>query len=229
MKKILSLIVGLFLVIPAIAGGQQYFEHCKSLYNSGRYEEARQGFTMCKVYADIDNSEMDTWISYCDYAIAQKRNRIAAAASARTSTTSVTGTKQDSNQERQFSVTEKNLVYISADAWAFDSEYKYMGSAVKGKLQQLKFSKNEDGARWGVYIAANAREHSNPETNPAGVYVVYVDAMCQVVDLTTGEIVFEQVYSQKKGSGNQYKAVEMAYTALVPIIASDISGAIESE
>ena len=202
MKKILLLLSCLILALPLYADGLQYLNHCKSLYNSGRYEEAKHGFTICKVYDDIDNAALDAWISKCEKKIELKRQ----------------AAKQDAQKKLEEREANKYVV-ISTDARALTSNYSCFQSAIKGNLKQLRFVKLEDDAKWGIYITANARKYNNPD----GLFVAYVDCIVQVVDLVSGVVLFEQYYSQKGGHAKSYEdAAKNAYGKLIPIVSNDI-------
>ncbi|MBR5677798.1 MAG: hypothetical protein IKX20_06645 [Paludibacteraceae bacterium] len=216
-KRLTTFAVCLILATPLFADGLHYFNHCKSLYSNGRYEEAKQGFTLCKVYDDVNSADMDAWIAKCDQAIEAKKNKAFAVAK------KLAAERQAAYEERQREREERNLVFISTNARTLSANYSSMQSAIKGNLQQYHFAKSEEDAKWGVYVTANAREYSTPDTNPAGVFIVYVDAVCQIIDLLTGEIVFEQEYFQKRGFANLAMAVELAYKDLVKAVSNDIN------
>lgn len=217
MKKLLSIVIGLMLTLPSFADGLQYLGHCKNLYKSGRYEEAKQGFTLCKVYDDIDDAEMDVWIAKCESAITAKKNRAAAAAR------KAEAERQAAYEESQRQREERNLVFISTNARTLTANYPNMQSAIKGNLTSFEFAEKEDDAKWGIYVTANAREYNNPNN----LYIAYVDGIAQVVDLINGVIVFEQEYSQKGGHAKDYsEAVKVAYNKIVKQISLDVIEAI---
>lgn len=218
MKRILSIVIGLMLALPSFADGLQYLGHCKSLYNSGRYEEAKQGFTLCKVYDDIDDAEMDVWIAKCESAITAKKNR--AAAAARKAETERQAAFEESQKLRK----ERNLIYVSTNARTLSADYPNMQSAIKGNLRPYHFAKTEEDARWGIYVTANAREQINPEVNTGlkDAHFVYADGILQIIDLLSGEICFEQDYSPKFASTNLDISVKRAYKDLIDAISTDI-------
>ncbi|MBP5721288.1 MAG: hypothetical protein J6W82_09550 [Bacteroidales bacterium] len=217
MKKFFSIVICLMLAIPSFADGLQYLAHCKSLYNSGRYEEAKQGFTLCKVYDDIDDVEMDGWIAKCESAITARKNK--AAAAARKAAAERQAAFEESQRQREM----RNLVFISTNARTLTANYSNMQSAIKGNLKSFEFAKKEDDAKWGIYVTANAREYNNPN----GLYIAYVDGIAQVIDLVNGVIVFEQEYSQKGGHANNYsEAVKVAYNKVINEISQDLLEAI---
>ena len=219
-RRLTTCAVCLVLATPLFADGLHYFNHCKSLYSNGRYEEAKQGFTLCKVYDDVNSADMDAWIAKCDQAIEAKKSKAAAVAK------QLAAERKSVFEEKQRLRAERDLIYIATNARTLTSDYSSMHSAIKGRLKPFHFSKNEEESKWGVYVTANTREYSSPATNSAGAYIVYVDAVCQIVNLLSGDIIFEQEYSQKSGFANQSKAIEMAYRDIVKTISSDIIEAI---
>ena len=48
MRKLGILMISILISVTAYADGIQYFDHVRSMYEQGRYEEALQGFTACK-------------------------------------------------------------------------------------------------------------------------------------------------------------------------------------
>ena len=217
-RRLTTFAVCLVLATPLFADGLHYFNHCKSLYSNGRYEEAKQGFTLCKVYDDVNSADMDAWIAKCDQAIEAKKNKAAAVAK------KLAAERQAAYEKSQRQREENNLIYISTNARTIDSDYPSMQSAIKGKLQQFHFSKKEDDARWGVYVSANAREQQSSDVvvNSTGARFVYAEGILQIIDLLTGEVYFEQEYSEKFATTNLAIAEKKAYSRLIDSISTDI-------
>ena len=209
MKKLFSVLICVLLALPLFADGIQYFNHCKSLYNSGRFEEAKNGFTICKVYDDIDKASLDVWISKCERKLELKRQAARQLAQKRI-------------EERE----ANKYVYFSTDARTTNNNYPAFQSAIKGNLKHCNFVKSEEDAKWGIYVTANAREYNNPE----GLFVAYVDCIVQVVNLISGVVIYEQYYSQKGGHAKSYEdAIRVAYNKLIRIIPVEIEETLNGE
>ena len=216
MKRIFIILSLILLSMPMFADGFQYFDHCKKLYKNSRYEEAKEGFTLCRVYAELNNSDMDVWIAKCDKAIAVKKEQ------AKIEAQRIAAARKIAFEEHQKQRREKNLIYISTNARTLTADYSSMHSAIKGNMQQFHFSDKEIDARWGVYITANAREQISPFTESQGFHNIYVDGVVKIIDLLSGEIFFEKEYSSKFNQTNISIAVRKAYDKIVDEMSSDI-------
>ena len=154
MKKILTIFIGVLLTIPSFADGFEYLEYCKALYIDGRFEEAKQGFSLCKVYAELNNADMDAWISKCDNAIAERKKRAAAAAR------KAEAERKAAYEESQRLRKENRLTYVSSNAMNLSGEEVGFETTVRKSLTSAKYkcTTNADLALWSVYVTANARE-----------------------------------------------------------------------
>lgn len=216
----------LFIILPVYAfadqePGIQYFNDMVALFEKGDYENALNGFEYCieKFSSVVSEKNCNYYISECDKKIANKRAEIVAKKKA-LEKEAADQAKADSI--RKIRQEERNLIYISTYARTLTGEYTTMKSAIKGNLKQFKSWPTEEEARWGIYINANAREYSNPNNDPFGNYMIYVDAVCQICDLLTGEIIFENKYSPKDGSPNLTQAIDKVYKKLINTISDDI-------
>lgn len=209
MKRLVLLIISVFIGVVAYADGIEYFEHVKSLYQQGRYEEAKQGFVSCKTYYsdELNVSSINEWIRLCQSKINERNAAIQARRQAESAEakSKVYETKQ---QER----IEKKLLYISSNAFIFNKEYTGMHQAIKGYIadnSKQKFTDDPEMAYWCVYITANAYEYSHINE----VYNANVVAYIKVVDAITNEIIYEGETYIRKGSSRGYEyAAQLAYS-----------------
>ncbi len=206
MKRILPIILGLLLTIPALADGFTYFAHCKDFYNVGEYEIAKQGFKICKEFAELNSADMDAWIVKCDNAIAAKRQQ--ALAAAKKAEAERKAAYEDSQRVRK----EKQLVYVSSDATDFNGENQGLKHSISRALTNAKYKcvADKDQSLWAVYVTANAREYRYNEDEE--LYYSYVDVVILIMDEMEGEILFEDEFHQIGGSDKSYaEAARDAY------------------
>lgn len=224
MKRLIILFVCLSFVIKSFAGGPQYFEHVKSLYAQERYNEAIQGFTICiNLYSDeLKGEDLNGWIKKCHESIRRQQEE----KDRRVREQILYAERKAEHERHQRQIEELNLIFISTNARTLNGNYPSMQNAIKGNLKSFEFAKTVDDAKWGVYVTANAREYNNPN----GLYISYVDAIVQVINMVNGIIVFEQEYSQKGGHAKDYsEAVKVAYNKIIKQISYDIIESVNNE
>ena len=80
MRKLGILMISILISVTAYADGIQYFDHVRSMYEQGRYEEALQGFTACKklYYDELDIASIDKWINTCNSKIKERNAAVQA-------------------------------------------------------------------------------------------------------------------------------------------------------
>lgn len=203
MKRLVLLIISVFIGIVAYADGIEYFEHVKSLYQQGRYEEAKQGFVSCKTYYsdELNVSSINEWIRLCESKINERNVAIQARRQAE-----ITETKRRADEARlaaerkayevkQQERIEKKLLYISSNAFLFDKEYLGMHQAIKGYIadnSEQRFTDDPESAYWCVYITANAYEYRETKNNRGeSTFYSNVIAYVKIVDEITQEIIYE--------------------------------------
>lgn len=219
MKRLVLLIISVFIGIVAYADGIEYFEHVKSLYQQGRYEEAKQGFVSCKTYYsdELNVSSINEWISLCQSKINERNAAIQARRQAE-----ITETKRRADEARlaaerkayevkQQERIEKKLLYVSSNAFIFNKEYTGMHQAIKGYIaenSEQRFTDDSEMAYWGVYVTANAYEY-NISNN---TYFSKVTAYIKITNEITKETIYESEVIAKGGSSMNYTvAAEKAY------------------
>lgn len=220
MKRLVLLIISVFIGIVAYADGIEYFEHVKSLYQQGRYEEAKQGFVSCKTYYsdELNVSSINEWISLCQSKINERNAAIQAKRQAEIAETkrradeARLAAERKAYEVKQQERIEKKLLYISSNAFLFDKEYLGMHQAIKGYIadnSEQRFTDDPEMAYWCVYITANAYEYSHINE----VYNANVVAYIKVVDAITNEIIYEGETYIRKGSSRGYEyAAQLAYS-----------------
>ena len=208
MKRLVLLIISVFIGIVAYADGIEYFEHVKSLYQQGRYEEAKQGFVSCKTYYsdELNVSSINEWIRLCQSKINERKAAIQAKRQAE-----IAEAQRKAYEAKQQERIEKKLLYVSSNAFIFNKEYTGMHQAIKGYIaenSEQRFTDDPEMAYWGVYITANAHEYSND----CGIHYSNVVAYIKITNEITKETIYESEVIVKGGSSMNYTvAAEKAY------------------
>ena len=201
MKRLVLLIISVFIGIVAYADGIEYFEHVKSLYQQGRYEEAKQGFVSCKAdYSDeVNVASINEWISLCQSKITERNAAIQAkrqaeiAEAKRKADEARLAAERKAYEVKQQERIEKKLLYISSNAFLFDKEYLGMHQAIKGYIadnSEQRFTDDPEMAYWCVYVTANAHEYS---IDNGGIHYSHVVAYIKI----SKEIARENVYARE--------------------------------
>lgn len=213
MRKLGILMISILISVTAYADGIQYFDHVRSMYEQGRYEEALQGFTACKklYYDELDIASIDKWINTCNSKIKERNAAVQAKRQAEIAKAKLAEERR-AHEEKQKKIVEKKLLFISSNAFLFDKEYTGMHQAIKGYIadnSEQKFTDDPEMAYWCVYITANAYEYSHINE----VYNANVVAYIKVVDAITNEIIYEGETYIRKGSSRGYEyAAQLAYS-----------------
>lgn len=219
-RRLFIVFIGMLINLSAFADGIKYFEHVKSLYEQGRYEEAIQGFTACQnLYSDeLDVVSLNDWIGKCRTKISERNTEIQAKKQAEIAETKrkVAETRlaeeRKAYEARQKEKKEKKLLFVSSNAFLFDKEYTCMHQAIKGYIannSSQKFTDNSDEACWCAYVTANAYEYSHTGNN---IFYSNVVAYIKVIDEITNETIYEDEIIVRRGSSINYKvAAETAY------------------
>lgn len=211
------------------AGGIEYFKHVTSLYNSGRYEEALQGFKSCKsVYYKEFNTEqinkLNTWIGMCQRKISEKnaakheKRKADIAKAKRKANEAKLAEERKAYEAKQLERIEKKLLFISSNAFLINEEYSGMHQAIKGhiaKNSDFKFTDDPNKAYWSVYVTANAykyRQNISKETNKKTYYSRAI-AYIKIVDEINHETIYEGEIESSQGDFYDYNdAARKAYT-----------------
>lgn len=156
--------MAVFFAITALADGPEYFRHVRGLYEQGRYEEAIQGFGICKwLYSDeLSTQNIDEWITKCNKGI-EDRKAAAAAKRARAA-----AAERAAIEERKAARLKNKLVYIKTDVWTLDSPYPQYSSDIIGHLEDAgyHFTDNQEDALWSVYITAATSKRAPDQLDP---------------------------------------------------------------
>lgn len=220
MKKLGILLISILMSVSAYADGIQYFDYVRFLYEQGRYEEAIQGFTACKklYYDELDVASIDNWIGKCNIKIKERNAAIQARRQAeiadakRRADESRLAEERKAYEARQQERKERELLYVSSNAFIFDKEYTGMHQAIKGYIaenSEQRFTDNSEMAYWCVYITANAYEYSHINE----VFNSNVVAYIKVVNAITNDVIYEGETYIRKGSSRGYEyAAQLAYS-----------------
>ena len=220
MKRLVLLIISVFIGVVAYADGVEYFEHVKSLYQQGRYEEAKQGFVSCKTYYsnELNVSSINEWIRLCQSKINERKVAIQARRQAE-----IAEAKRKAYEAKQQERIEKKLLYVSSNAFIFNKEYTGMHQAIKGYIaenSEQRFTDDPEMAYWCVYITANAHEYS---TDDHDIHYSNVVAYIKITNEITKEAIYESEVIVKGGSRMNYTvAAEKAYRNINKDIGSKI-------
>lgn len=242
MRKLLILLFVCFTNFLSFAGGIEYFNHVKSLYNSGRYEEALQGFKSCKtVYHSEFNTDqinnINIWISKCQTKISEKKaiiqaKRKAEVAAAQRRAHEAKLAKEKKEKEARLAEEQRikdsiqqerikrKLLFVSSNAFLIDCEYTGMHQAIKEHIannSDYRFTDNPDNAYWSVYVTANAypiykNKEENKEENK-GPFHSRAIAYIKIIDEINNETIYEGEIESSIGDYFDYNnAARKAYT-----------------
>lgn len=220
MKRLVLLIISVFIGVVAYADGIEYFEHVKSLYQQGRYEEAKQGFVSCKTYYsdELNVSSINEWIRLCQSKINERKAAIQAKRQAE-----IAEAQRKAYEAKQQERIEKKLLYVSSNAFIFNKEYTGMPQAIKGYIadnSEQRFTDDPEVAYWCVYVTANAHEYS---IDNGGIHHSHVVAYIKISNEITKETIYESEVVVKGGSSMNYTvAAEKAYRNINKDIGSKI-------
>lgn len=220
MKRLVLLIISVFIGVVAYADGIEYFEHVKSLYQQGRYEEAKQGFVSCKTYYsdELNVSSINKWIRLCQSKINERKAAIQAKRQAE-----IAEAQSKAYEAKQQERIEKKLLYVSSNAFIFNKEYTGMPQAIKGYIadnSEQRFTDDPEMAYWCVYVTANAHEYS---IDNGGIHYSHVVAYIKISNEITKETIYESEVVVKGGSSMNYTvAAEKAYRNINKDIGSKI-------
>lgn len=220
MKRLVLLIISVFIGVVAYADGIEYFEHVKSLYQQGRYEEAKQGFVSCKTYYsdELNVSSINEWIRLCQSKINERKAAIQAKRQAE-----IAEAQRKAYEAKQQERIEKKLLYVSSNAFIFNKEYTGMPQAIKGYIadnSEQRFTDDPEMAYWCVYVTANAHEYS---IDNGGIHHSHVVAYIKISNEITKETIYESEVVVKGSSSMNYTvAAEKAYRNINKDIGSKI-------
>ena len=238
MKRLAILIISMFISVSAYADGLEYFDHVKSLYQQGRYDEAMQGFISCKTYysAELNVSSVNEWIALCQTKIDEKNAAIKAKRNAkiaedkRKADAARAEAERKAYEAKQQERIEKQLLYVSSNAFIFDKEYTGMHQAIKGYIadnSNYRFTNDLDMAYWSVYVSANAVDCLVQELGDVGKYfTANVVAYVTVKNEITGEIIYEGEVSLADKKPKSTISAENSATKAYKIINEEIGSKI---
>lgn len=212
MRKLGILMISILISVTAYADGIQYFDHVRSMYEQGRYEEALQGFTACKklYYDELDIASIDNWINTCNSKIKERNATVQAKRQSEIAKAKLAEERR-AHEEKQKKIVEKKLLFVSSNAFLFDKEYTGMHQAIKGYIadnSEQRFTDDSEMAYWCVYVTANAYEY-NMNNN---TYFSNVTAYIKITNEITKETIYENEVVEKGGSSMNYTvAAEKAY------------------
>lgn len=218
MKRIIFSFMAVFFTIPALADGPEYFRHVRGLYEQGRYEEAIQGFDICKwlYFDELSTQNMDEWITKCNKGI-EDRKAAAAAKRARAA-----AAERAAYEAKQSAREDNKLVYITCDALNLNGVEFDLASVIINDMQKqtnLIFTTNPDDAFYYVYVSALSRTHNFDKGN----YYSNVVANVRVTNMKDA-LCFANKFEETQGSTLNYeKATELCYSSIGEKISEDIS------
>lgn len=203
MKHLFALLSVLMLSIGVLMAdniGRDYYDHVVKLYNQGEYEKAKQGFMLClnNFKADVSERYCNEYIQLCDKQIAARR---AAALEEKQATEHAAAAVRAAHEAKWQKRINDRLIYVSSDAYIFDTQYSNMHRAIKGYLSDAGFEFTDDPelAYWSVYVTAVAYELNYVEDE--GFYRSAVDVCVKIVnEIDKGKIVYENELPENIGT-----------------------------
>lgn len=194
MQRLTLLLISLLFTVNVFAGNPKIYEDAKTWYAQEQYEKAIQGFEFCKIRYKI--SDADEWISKCHEGIRLRKERQLKAQEAAARSAAEKAAAAAKRQKR----IEDKLIYVSSDAYIFDTPYSDMHRAIKGYLSDAGFEFTDDPelAYWSVYVTAVAYELNYVEDE--GFYRSAVDVCVKIVnEIDNGKTTYENEISENVG------------------------------
>lgn len=98
------------------------------------------------------------------------------------------------------------LVNIQSQEDIFGTETEILANALKRDLKNCSYTEDESAADWKVIIQAKARDY---KAN-SGLYFSYADVVVSLTKVKTGQLVYQEEFSQKGGGPDYQKAARKA-------------------
>ncbi|WP_298062021.1 hypothetical protein [uncultured Rikenella sp.] len=198
MTRFILLLITMLSTINVFAGNPKIYEDAKTWYAQEQYEKAIQGFELCKIrYSNVlDEEDLNSWISKCNNGIRLRKAKLTKERKAAARSAVEAAASAAKKQKR----IEDELVYVSSDAYIFDTQYADMHRAIKGYLSDtgFEFTDNPELAYWSVYVTALAYELNYVEDE--GFYRSAVDVCVKIVnEIDNGKIVYENEIPENIG------------------------------
>ncbi len=164
MKRILFILFAIALGSNAYADGYSSYEMACSLYNSGRYQEAKQRFEICVKYYPDDDLKWDEIYGYvkkCETQIKAEADRKKAHAALIAKAREEEKRKYEEEQKLR---KERKLIYVSVNASTLNGEYPNFKSDIVGALAPYGYrtTNNKEDACWTIYVSADVMKLSKP-------------------------------------------------------------------
>ena len=108
-------------------------------------------------------------------------------------------------------------IFVDCKADLFGAQYEQFTSSIKARIasEDISFVASKSGAEWVITIIAVAREYNAASYGSFSSYFSYVDAICKIFKVTTGQMIYEYSFSEKGGSTCSYiDAAKEAYKQL---------------
>ncbi|MBP6872988.1 MAG: hypothetical protein KBC43_13340 [Bacteroidales bacterium] len=114
------------------------------------------------------------------------------------------------------------IVFVQSSEDIFGSPSEILANALKRDLKGCSFTADESASDWKVTIDAKAREYSY--TN--GFYFSYADVVLSLMKTRTGQLVYQEEFSQKGGGSDYRKAARKAMEEAATVVSGKIGAEI---
>lgn len=188
MKRIITILF--FVGAILCANGQSFcdrgFEKAISLYNSGKYKDAKMQFTWCQSHCkDRSSSNYQSWIDKCD----TKINKIAENTRRRIQAEKEAIARREAEAIKKNQMRERfRYIHITASTpvqGLFQNIEYDIHAKMKQSAPELNFTNDTTLAYWEVRVVVNINKHAIQSTD---IQKFSVEAFIEVENLTTGEI-----------------------------------------
>jgi len=187
MKKTLLFLFAIAFGLNAYADGYRSYKMACELYQSGRYEEAKQRLMICLKYYPDDDLEWPKicqGIKDCDSCIKRQMEIADSIAKAREEerrkyeeqqklraeiADSIAKAREEERrkyEEQQKLRKERKLIYLSVNASTLDGEYPDFKRDIVGALAPYGYrtTNNKEDAYWSIYVSADVAKFSKSGT-----------------------------------------------------------------
>lgn len=189
MKRTLLFLLAVAFGFSAYADGYRSYNMACELYQSGRYEEAKQRFMICVRYYPDDNLEwsiIEQRVKDCDARINEEANRRKAYAAQMAKAREEERQKYEEQLRQRM---ERKLVYVSVNASTYNGVYPGFKEKIVGTLARYGYrtTENKDDAYWTVCVSSDVLKLSKTEENDPE-HIVEVNVYYTIENVVEGVI-----------------------------------------
>jgi hypothetical protein len=200
MKRVVTILffVGAFFCAKGQSICDRGFDKAVSLYNSGKYKDAKMQFTWCQSHCkDRASSNYQSWIDKCDKG---SKTQAAAYQKRRQAETEAIEQQKREAKERKERVERNKYIYLSVSN-AVEGHFSNIEYELEDNLYDidtsLKFTRDSSEAYWFVRIVVNIY---GDQSNSGDKHFYYVESTMEVENALTAQVRRGRVISEKDGT-----------------------------